>query len=102
MNKMHRAQILLEHNQHQQIAEIAERENTSISELVRQAVDQFLLERNEGEALKKHLSAFQEIAQHYQAILNRRGGSPLDFDTTILIEQIRNERDQEQYHSSLG
>jgi metal-responsive CopG/Arc/MetJ family transcriptional regulator len=101
MDKMHRAQILLEPDQHRQIAEIAEHENTSISELVRQAVHQFLSERNEREALNRQLSALHEIAQHHQAILSRRGGSPLDFNSTDLVERIRNERDQEIYHSSI-
>ncbi len=102
MDKMHRAQILLEPNQHRQIAEIAERENTSISELVRQAVGEFLAERNEAEALRQHLEALSQIAQHRQAILTRRMGLPLESDPTTLIEIIREERERDHYDPTNG
>ena len=49
MNKMHRAQILLEPDQHQKLAEIAQQEGTSISEIVRTAVQEWLDERKDDE-----------------------------------------------------
>ena len=45
MSKMHRAQILLDPEQHDALAEIAQRDGTSISEIVRTAVNAWLEER---------------------------------------------------------
>jgi Arc/MetJ-type ribon-helix-helix transcriptional regulator len=55
MNKMHRAQILLEPDQHQKMAEIAQREGTSISEIVRTAVQKWLNEREDAEVIRRRL-----------------------------------------------
>ena len=45
MNKMHRAQILLEPEQHQSLADIARQEGRSISGLVREAIRIWLAKR---------------------------------------------------------
>lgn len=95
MNKMHRAQILLEPDQHKKLAEIARREGTSISEIVRVAVSQWLDEGEDDEVLRRRLEALEQVAQHRQAILNRRNGEPLVIDLTATIEQMREERDDE-------
>jgi len=95
MNKMHRAQILLEPDQHQKLAEIAQHEGTSISEIVRTAVQEWLDERKEDEILRKRLEALELIDQHRQAILARRKGKPLEIDLATTIEEVRGERDNE-------
>ena len=77
MQKMHRAQILLDPEQHHTLGEIAQREGTSISEIVRTAVDQWLNERKENDVARLRLEALEQIAQHHQAILGRRNGRPL-------------------------
>lgn len=97
---MHRAQILLEPDQHQKLAEIARREGTSISEIVRVAVSQWLEERDEGEVLRRQLEALKQVAQHRQAILARRDGKPLEVDLAETLEQMREERDGELLASS--
>jgi hypothetical protein len=95
MGKMHRAQILLEPDQHKKLAEIARREGASISEIVRTAVKQWLAERSEDEVLRRRLEALGQVEQHRQAILARRNGKPLEIDLTAAIEQMREERDDE-------
>jgi hypothetical protein len=95
MDKMHRAQILLEPNQHQKLAEIAQREGSSISEIVRAAVSQWLTERSEDEILCRRLVALERIEQHRQAILTRRNGKLLEIDLTTAIDKMREERDDE-------
>jgi hypothetical protein len=95
MNKMHRAQILLEPDQHQQLAEIAQHEGTSISEIVRTAVQEWLDERKDDEILRQRLEALDLIDQHRQAILTRRKGKPLEIDLATTIEQVRGKRDNE-------
>jgi hypothetical protein len=95
MNKMHRAQILLEPDQHHKLAEIAQQEGTSISEIVRTAVQEWLDERKDDEILRQRLTALDLINQHRQAILDRREGKPLEIDLAMTIEQVRGERDNE-------
>jgi Arc/MetJ-type ribon-helix-helix transcriptional regulator len=95
MDKMHRAQILLEPDQHQKLAEIARGEGASISELVRDAVTQWLNERETDEILHRRLRALEEIAEHRQAILDRRNGVPLEIDWAATIAEMREERDDE-------
>ena len=95
MNKMHRAQILLEPDQHQKLAEIAQQEGTSISEIVRTAVQEWLDERKDDEILRRRLEDLELVDQHRQAILARRKGKPLEIDLATTIEQVRGERDNE-------
>jgi len=102
MNKMHRSQILLEPDQHQKLADIAQREGTSISEIVRVAVSQWLAERREDEVLRRRMEALGQIDQHRQAILTRRNGKPLEIDLTTAIEQMREERDDELLGNAFG
>lgn len=93
MNKMHRAQILLEPDQHQKLTEIAQREDTSISEIVRTAVHKWLNEREDAEVLRQRLEALEQVDQHRQAIFARCNGKPLEIDLTATIDQIRGDRD---------
>ena len=92
---MHRAQILLEPDQHQKLAEIAQREDTSISEIVRTAVQEWLNEREDAEVLRQRLEALEQINQHQQVILSRRKSKVLEIDLTATIDQIRGDRDDE-------
>ena len=102
MRKMHRAQILIDPEQHQALAEIARQEGTSISEIVRIAVHHWLAEHHEDQVLRRQMDALAEIDRHRQAILERRDGKPLEDDLTETIEQMREERDGELFTSALG
>ena len=95
MSKMHRAQILLDPEQHYALAKIAEQEGTSISEIVRTAVDEWLTERLEDEVRRKRLADLELIRAHRQEMLDRRAGRPLEIDIAALIEQMRDERSAE-------
>jgi hypothetical protein len=102
MGKMHRAQILIDPEQHQALADIAQQEGTSISEIVRLAVHKWLAERHEDQVLRRQMDALEEINRHRQLILDRRDGKGLEHDLDELIEQIREERDGELITSSLS
>jgi hypothetical protein len=80
MGKMHRAQILIDPEQHQALAEIAQQEGTSISEIVRHAVQHWLAERHEDQVLHRQMDALEEINRHRQLILDRRDGKALEHD----------------------
>ena len=102
MGRMHRAQILIDSEQHQILGEIARQEGTSISAIVRRAVHHWLAKRHEAQVLRRQMDALQEIGRHRQAILDRRGDKPLEIDLVELIEQMREERDGELITSSLS
>jgi len=63
MSTLHRAQVLLESEQHQALAEIAEREGWSISDLVREIVRQHLAERRQQAQQFTALWAIERLTQ---------------------------------------
>jgi len=60
---LHRAQLLLEPEQHEALAEIAEREGRSISDLVREIIRQHLAERDEESKKLTALQALEALSQ---------------------------------------
>jgi hypothetical protein len=102
MGKMHRAQILIDPEQHQALVEIAQQEGTSISEIVRRAVHHWLAERHEDQVLRRQMDA---LARNQPASPGNPGsarGKPLEIDLAELIEQMREERDGELITGSLS
>lgn len=97
MTRMHRTQVLLEPEQHRTLTEIAKREQRSLSDVVREMLQiQLEQHRQDAEALQRQrLEALKRVEQHRQAILDRRGGKPLDVDLAELINRMREERDAE-------
>ena len=102
MANMYRAQILLDPEQHKSLVEIARREGTSISEIVRSAVREWLDERIGDEILLQRLGDLQIIWAHRQALHERSGGQPLEIDIDGLIDQMRAERGDELLTSTFG
>jgi hypothetical protein len=85
---MHRSQILLEPEQHAALAEIANEENRSISDIVREIVRDWL-RNQEGDALQQQRrQALEGLARLRLEIQEERGIYQGD-----LIEEMRRERD---------
>ena len=63
MRTLHRAQLLLEPEQHEALAEIAEREGRSISDLVREIIRQHLAQRDEESRKLTALQALEALSQ---------------------------------------
>ncbi len=80
MSALHRAQLLLESEQHEALAEIAEQEGRSISDLVREIVRRHLDERaREAETLTA-LQAIERLTQIRARLREEHGiyqGDPL-------------------------
>lgn len=94
---LHRTQILLRKDQHQALAELAERQGTSLSGLIRLLVDE-QLERRDREAanrIERRLRSLQAIDQHCREALERRGGKTLEVDLVAVIQEVREERDDQ-------
>jgi predicted DNA-binding protein len=87
----YRAQILLEPEQHQALVALAEREGRSMSDLVREAVAEYVVDKKTEAEIQQSLDAIEELAMLRQKLEAKFGLFPAD-----LIEQIREERAQEQ------
>lgn len=94
---MIRTQILLEPEQHQRLSELAKHEQRTLSDLVREMLQIQLERRQQSETalLRRRLDDLERIRQHRQQILRRRAGQPLELDPSHLINQLRDERDDE-------
>lgn len=73
MSTLHRAQLLLEPEQHEALAEIAAREGRSISDLVREIVRQHLAERDEETRKLAALRAVEELNELRSRLRERHG-----------------------------
>ncbi|NIV39667.1 MAG: hypothetical protein GWN58_62735 [Anaerolineae bacterium] len=73
MSTLHRAQILLEAEQHEALAQIAEREERSISDLVREIVRRHLEEREREAQYLTALQAVEGLTQMRERLLEEHG-----------------------------
>ena len=87
------AQILIEPEQHEVLAEKAHREGQSISHVVREIVAQYLTTQ-EQELLEQRM-AFERLRQLRVKIRSRVAQTPLRIDVNQLIEEAREERADE-------
>lgn len=90
MSTLYRAQILLESEQHQALAQIAEQEGRSISDLVREIVEQHLAERRQQDQQATALQAVERLTQIRVRLQEERGM----YQTDPLAE-VRAEWDQD-------
>ena len=91
----YRAQILLEPEQHKTLVKIAAREKRSISDVVREAVAEYVVTRTMESVRERRLMGLEEIRKLREKILSERGWKPIDVDVVELIRQMREERDNE-------
>lgn len=86
----YRAQILLEPEQHAALAEIAQSENRSISDLVREIVRQWLEQHDEQGIWDQRMDALHQLTQIRERIQREYG-----IYTGDLLEDARAERDED-------
>ena len=86
----YRAQILLEPEQHAALAEVARREDRSLSDLVREIVNKWLEEQDRQAKLTRELQALEELTRMRLAIQEEHG-----IYTGDLLEEARVERDED-------
>ncbi len=98
-DRLIRTQILLEPEQHQLLIAFAEQEKRSLSDLVREMLQTQLIARQQSAKLllERRLQALEQIKLHRQQILQRRKGQVLPIDPAQLINQLREERDEQIY-----
>lgn len=99
VGKLYRTQILLEPEQHKELANIARREGRSVSKLLREIVQNELESRKteQDETKRRRLEALDRIEEHRQQILAERGGEYLDFDFVQALHEAREEQDERNF-----
>ena len=90
MGTKYRAQILLEPEQHDALAEAALRENRSISNLVREIVNEWIQEQEPESIWRKREAALNSLRTIREEIENTHGVYQGD-----IIEEVRSGRDED-------
>lgn len=90
MSILHRAQILLEPEQHRALTEMAQRQGRSLSDLVREIVRHHLAQQGQETRLQRELQAIDALGQIRRQIQEAHGTYMAD-----LLAEVRAEREQE-------
>lgn len=90
MGTKYRAQILLEPEQHEALAEIAKQEQRSVSDVVREIVGAWLAAQDHAAQRQRQLQALEELTELRHQIQERHGVYAGD-----LVEEARAERDED-------
>lgn len=93
MATKYRAQILLEPDQKQSLTRLAEEQGRSISDLVRQAVQEFLDDEAQVARRGRQVAAFECLARLREQIRSRHGVLGAD-----LVRETREEREAQLDH----
>lgn len=101
MGRLHRAQILLEEEQHLALAMQARLEGRSISDLTREIIAHYLAEREETRRQSQR-EALDRARELRRQIREEHGGQPLAVDVTGMIRQMREERDEQTVTAGRG
>lgn len=89
-NNKYRAQILLEPEQHQALADIAAEREESISHLVREIVAEYLVDHSREAKRKRFLAALEALSEIREKNLAQFGMIDSNF-----LEEMREERMRE-------
>ncbi|MCW5849153.1 MAG: hypothetical protein KIT87_03640 [Anaerolineae bacterium] len=94
---LYRTEILLEPAQHQALAEIAQCEGRSISDIAREMIGEKLAERQPAQVPNgdEYLALLDRLSREWQQAYAARGGREPDFDVVEEINKMREERDAE-------
>jgi prevent-host-death family protein len=87
----------LEPEQHRSLAVIARSQNRSIVDLTQDIIDQYLVAVDEAD--RKQLDAFEQIKEHRADMLTTRGGKAIKIDVASIIQEMREERDDQLFTS---
>jgi metal-responsive CopG/Arc/MetJ family transcriptional regulator len=95
MEKLQRTQVLLEPTQHKSLSKLAQSEGRSMSDLIREAVAEYLVERVDiNDSWQESLAELSRIREQIQA---KHGVLPAEF-----ILDLRAEREEEIWQRMMG
>jgi metal-responsive CopG/Arc/MetJ family transcriptional regulator len=90
MGNLYRAQILIEQEQHRTLVEMAENQDKSVSQIVREILQRYLQEFERENQLKQEMSALEQLISTRNQLQQQFG-----FLNEDLLEEVREERQQE-------
>ncbi len=90
MGQLYRTQVLLERKQHESLQTLAAAEGRSMSEIIREAVAEYLVERDEERERQSWKEALEELSKIREEIAARFGVYQGD-----LVAEVREERADE-------
>ena len=70
---LHRTQILLEKQQHETLAALAQQEDRSLSDKVREIINRYLVERDADEQMNRELAALVDLTRIREQIAQTYG-----------------------------
>lgn len=97
MAELYRAQVLLERKQHEALQALAAAEGRSMSEIIREAVAEYLVEQDEERELQNWERNLEELAKIREEIRAKFGTLEDDF-----ILRNREEREEELWQRMMG
>jgi hypothetical protein len=97
MTELYRAQVLLERKQHEALQALAAAEGRSMSEIIREAVAEYLAEQDEERDLQDWERTLEELTQIREGIRAKFGTLNDDF-----ILRDREEREEELWQRMMG
>ena len=80
---------------HAKLQNIAESEQRSLSDVVREAVDVYLDDRSTASRRERGARALERASELRGRISERRGGKPLAVDVPEILKELREDRDQQ-------
>lgn len=90
MAELYRAQVLLERKQHEALRALAAAEGRSMSEIIREAVTEYLMEKDEGAEAQRGMDALDRLVALREKITARYGVYEGN-----LVTETRAEREEE-------
>lgn len=90
MAELYRAQVLIERKQHEALQALAAAEGRSMSEIIREAVAGYLVEREEEEEVQRGIDALDRLVAFREKIKARYGVYEGN-----LVTETRAEREEE-------
>ncbi len=97
MSQLYRTQVLLEREQHESLQQLSAAEGRSMSQIIREAVAEYLVEREGEQSQQRWKEALEELGKIRAQIEAKHGILSEDF---ILVD--RDERQQELWRRMTG
>lgn len=101
---LHRTQVLLEPEQHQELTRLAAEQHRSLSDLLREIVDRELERRkcDEERLQQERLAAIARIRERRREMFAMMSPDAPPLDVTEIIRKNREERDDEIWEAAFG
>jgi hypothetical protein len=97
MGNLYRTQVLLERKQHKSLQALAAAEGRSMSEIIREAVAEYLVERDEDTERRRRKEVLEELSRIRAEIEAKHGVLPEEF-----FLRDREEREEELWRRMVG